>query len=184
MLFEDKLHDIIDTLEADKMLLLPIGFAWAVVYRDLHTLLEQWSQDQYHLLDSYIFMLVLDLPALKSHQPQLHPRVETLLHYHRRPLGIVSDEYDGKLVRQFEVAHCIAFDPFAHRIVQLLGSPICCSYISYQGRLVRDYCNITASVSRKASYIANRHRSQTLSGIRPKVAKYDYHGNLIFAEAE
>jgi len=182
MLFEDKLHDIIDTLEADKMLLLPIEFAWAAVSRDAATLLDHWDPHEYHMLDSTIFLMVESIQMLKYHQPQLHPRVETLLHYHRRPLGIITDEYGKDAQRQFDIAHCIALDPYAHRIIELMAQPVCCIYLSYQNRLLGEYHHIPSAVKAKAAYIAKRHRSKRLTGLKPRAARYDDDGNLIFED--
>lgn len=73
-------------------------------------------------------LLFAEIATLRSAAEQLHPRLETLLAFHRRPLAVVvsparsfPDEVldtNGKLVAR------IAQDPFCRRLVRELGRPL------------------------------------------------------------
>lgn len=78
--------------------------------------------------DLPVELLFADVAALRAATQRLHPRLETLLAYHRRPLAVVASpahrfpaevlQPDGRLVGR------IAQDSFCARLVHELGRPL------------------------------------------------------------
>ncbi len=73
-------------------------------------------------------ILTPSLETLKQWIPYLHPRLETLLHYHQRPLTVLI-EAGSKFIPEVcfqsgEVALRISCDPFCRHLLQAFGKPI------------------------------------------------------------
>ena len=99
-----------------------------------------------------------------------------MLHYHRRPLGIRYREA-GQICPE---AVCIAFDPYARKIIHLLGGPFHCVYIRNGNSLAGRYIHIHSKVKALSHYVAHHKREDKLAGIKPIVIENDEDGNLDF----
>jgi len=176
MVFEDKLHDIIETLEKDNLLLAPIEFAWAIVFKNRSTAIDQLLEDHKSFLDGTIYQMVSTLQEVSNKFDRLHPRVDTLLLYHRRPLGIRYRAH-GQICPE---AICIAFDPYARKVLDLLGAPFYCVYIKAGNGLAGNYRDIHSKVISFSNYSALHKRKENLAGIKPIVIENDEEGNLDF----
>lgn len=75
-----------------------------------------------------LVVLVDSLDQLKSYVGNLHPRIETLLIYHTRPVTIVYENPKGfpesLLHGDGSLAIRITRDPFCQELIQKLGKPI------------------------------------------------------------
>lgn len=181
MLFADKLHDIIDTLENDKVLLAPMEFAWAFTFRITDENLINIPEALSPFLDKMIYIMASDLTSVKKLLPGLHPRIETLMHYHRRPLGIKLDLTHLGYPSYLPTSCCVAFDPYVRKIIELLASPIACIYLTNGNqKLIKSFAQIPTIVANNATYIAKHKRTDQLAGIKPMVITYDEEGNLEF----
>ncbi|NND34583.1 MAG: translation factor Sua5 [Saprospiraceae bacterium] len=80
-------------------------------------------------------ILVDSLMMLHRHVEEVHPRVETLLSYHQRPLTVVYDK--GRLLASEllgeggSVAIRMTLDPFCKEIISELGKPIVATAATY-----------------------------------------------------
>lgn len=82
-------------------------------------------------------LLVWSLEQLKQCSAQLHPRLETLLYFHRRPLTVVTPGADHlpeeTLHPDGSVALRIVQDSFCVGLLQAFGSPILSVYAAKTG---------------------------------------------------
>lgn len=73
-------------------------------------------------------LLVSSIDMLKQYVESIHPRIETLLVYHRRPLTIIykANEHIPKFLLSDEGAIGIRYihDPFWQSLINALGRPI------------------------------------------------------------
>ncbi len=73
-------------------------------------------------------ILTTSLEMLKQWIPHLHPRLETLLHYHQRPLTILVEagpKFGPEVCFQpGKAALRISRDPFCRHLLQAFGKPI------------------------------------------------------------
>ena len=85
-----------DLLANDNVLLMPTDTVWGLV---ANATSETAIQRVIHLKggqkDRGLVILVSDLDMLKTVVPDLHPRLETLLTLHRRPLTILYEQTKG-----------------------------------------------------------------------------------------
>ena len=128
MVFADKLHEIIGVLENDGVILYPGDTTWAVGaafssqkgIQKIRSFNEEVSPESYTLLVSSMKML--------KDYVDIHPRIETLLHYHEHPLTIVYEKTkfvpESLLNEGGKVNIRWVKDPFVHTIIDLLGEPL------------------------------------------------------------
>ena len=90
MLAEHKLYDCIDALKDGKVILYPTDTIWGLGCDPWHAeavnkiyAIKQRPRNQPLLL------LVDSIEMLRQYVKDLHPRIETLLHFHERPLTII-----------------------------------------------------------------------------------------------
>ena len=128
-LLRDDISDIARLLEEGGLICYPTDTIWGIgcdatnetAIRRLSALKGQ------HPKNGYI-LLVNDLEMLKRYAVKIHPRVETLLAYHQRPLTIIYEHTTGLpaavKAANGSVAIRIAGDEFCKELIQTFGKPI------------------------------------------------------------
>lgn len=117
------------TLEAGGLVLLPTDTLWCIAC-------DATNAETVQLLRSFcppseqfpIEVLFSSLPMLRAYSKQLHPRLETLLELHRRPLSVVVSQAQGLpptvLNGCQQLVARIAQDQLCRHLVSSLGHPI------------------------------------------------------------
>jgi len=81
--------------------------------------------------DKPFVILVSDVDMLKDYVAQLHPRIETLLNYHHRPLTIIYDQgiclAPNAISSNGSVAIRIPHDEYCQDLIRAFGKPIVAS---------------------------------------------------------
>ena len=186
MVFADKMHDIIGVLENDGVIIYPTDTIWGLgcsifsekALKKIQTLKGRISGDS-------TFLLCSSLEMLKKYVHRIHPRIETLLAYHERPLTIVYPK--AKNLPSFamsddgSVAIRITTDPFSKTIIELLGSPLISTSANVEGNPTPSrYEDIDPSILRGSDYVCFHNRSAKYNDTPSVVASYDRKGELIF----
>ncbi len=69
-----------------------------------------------------------NLDMLKAYSPRLHPRLETLLIYHSRPLSIITDAVDHLnhplVTRRGKMTARIANDSYCRNLIRMVKKPL------------------------------------------------------------
>ncbi|MBN8677564.1 MAG: Sua5/YciO/YrdC/YwlC family protein [Chitinophagales bacterium] len=128
-LLRDDISDIAQLLKNGKIICYPTDTIWGIgcdpfyepsVSR-LNTIKGQAPANGYVLLVSNVEML-------KKYVPKLHPRLETLLAHHTRPLTMVYPESSGLpawvKAKNGSVAIRVASDEFCQTLIEAFGAPI------------------------------------------------------------
>jgi L-threonylcarbamoyladenylate synthase len=88
-------------------------------------------------------VLVDSLQMLKDYVRNLHPRIETLLLFHTRPVTIVYEDPIGiapeALHKDGSLAIRITKDPFCQEMIQKLGKPIVAAAAAVEGEPLPAY---------------------------------------------
>ena len=111
------------------MILIPADGIWCLACNAcsdiaVSKLIEMEKQYSHH----YNEIIVSDLRMLKKHVIDLHPRIETMLTYHVRPLKLIYNQ--GKslsfllLEDQKDICARIVKDKFSSRLINSLGNPL------------------------------------------------------------
>lgn len=120
-----------------------------------------------------LIILVADIQMLKAHARYVHPRVETLLVHHQRPLTMVFDNGQGiaeeALGPNGSVALHITSDPFCLLLIRELGKPIVATEacIGHEN-IPSHFGEISSDVIEKVNYVV-RHRQMDKQMEAPSV---------------
>lgn len=129
LLFEPDLERASDMLRQGSMVLMPsdsiwvaaVSVAFAASVERLMSLAPEYAPEEAEVL-------VKDIAMLKSWAPALHPRIETLLMHHIRPVAIYVDTADQI---PFPLRHPkggvvfrVSLDVFVQHLIEKLGTPL------------------------------------------------------------
>ena len=118
-------------------------------------------------------ILVHSIAMLKNYVQQLHPRLETLLFYHVRPLTILL-ENPGNFPEELEIttgkiAFRVAQDDYCRQLIRRLGHPLATAYAGANGQdLPVTFGMVSSAVIEGVDYVA-RHRQSDRSPGEPSV---------------
>jgi len=186
MLFDDKLSDIIRTLENDGVLLHPTDTVWGLgcsVYSE--SAIEKIYAIKNRDRSQPLLALVDSLDMLKKFVPHIHPRIETLLHFHKKPLTVIYP--DVNMIPPFarakddSVAIRIIQDPYCNQIIKLLGSPLISTSANISGDpFPKSFTEITQSIIDESDFVSMYKRSQNISAKPSVLINYDEEGEINF----
>lgn len=126
------------TLESGGLILFPTDTLWSIGCSIEHPAAIRRLLQLTRLPDAtYTELLVGSLEALKHFTAHLHPRLETLLYFHQRPLTVVAPGADHLpeevLHPDGSVALRIVQDSFCTGLLQAFGGPILSVYAAKEG---------------------------------------------------
>lgn len=187
MLFADKIIDIINVLENDGVILLPTDTIWSVAcslksefgLRKIQSIIN---------IDESPAICVSSIEDLKKYAPFLHPRVETLLCYYKRPITILEQNFRNvpdfvlKNTRNSTLGIRVCDDEFIATILSLLGHPMLLYKAHFkQESAPKAWIEVHETFKQNADYIC-KHRMYE-NGLEDGVqAGYDHEGMLLFDE--
>lgn len=127
------------TLSQGGLILFPTDTTWSVGCDALNPLAIRKLLQLYQQKNTYpIELIVNSIGMIKSYVEQLHPRVETLLVYHTRPLTILLEQArrvpQEALYPDGSVAMRLTQDEFARLLVSQFGRPIATTPACVEGR--------------------------------------------------
>jgi len=132
------------------------------------------------------FILLVDsIEMLKSYLDRLHPRVQTLLSYHKRPLTIVYDNPvnlpESIIASDGTIAIRITTDPFCKHLIHQFGKPLVSTSANVSGQPFPPNFNaISAEIIKGVDHIVNL-RQDDEKEIEPSViASVNAQGELEF----
>lgn len=135
--------------------------------------------------DKSFILLVDSLAMLKRYVPNLHPRIETLLAYHQKPLTLVYDQFlnipDHLVSSDGTVAIRICMDPFCQSVISEFGKPIVSTSANISGDpYPRLYSEISEAIKNKVDYIVEYGRDFMEERQPSVVARFNRKGDLDF----
>ncbi len=130
-------------------------------------------------------LLVSTIEMLKRYVPKIHPRLETLLSFHQRPLTIIYDRSVGlpSLVKAPDgsVAIRVAQDEFCRELIENIGRPLVSTSANTSGTpFPPTYGAISSEILGGVDYVV-KYRQDSKEPHEPSsVAKLDRHMELEF----
>ncbi len=128
-LLRDDISDIVRLLEEGGLICYPTDTIWGIgCDAGNEAAIERLSKLKGQHPENGYILLVDSLAMLKRFIPQIHPRVETLLAYHQRPLSFIYEQALGlpESVKgpKDSVAFRIAKDEFCQELIKAFDRPI------------------------------------------------------------
>jgi L-threonylcarbamoyladenylate synthase len=130
-------------------------------------------------------LLVSDLPMLKTYVPKIHPRIETLLAYHKRPLTVIYERNIGlppeAKAPDGSAAIRIPVDEFCQTLVGLFGKPIVSTSANISGQpFPTTFGTISSDVLGAVDYVVKHRQEDKEPGEPSAIARLDRHHELEF----
>ena len=125
MIFKDRIIDIISFLENGKTVLLPCEHRWKIAIT-IHNVDKYMHLSNVGLFEKNCTILFEDLDSLKQNLPRLHPRVETMLVYYKRPflMKVRSNELSKIKIINGSCYVSLARNEYLKTILSLMGQPL------------------------------------------------------------
>ncbi len=186
MLFVDKLSDIIRTLENDGVLLHATDTVWGLACSALS---EQGINKIYEIKrrerHKPILMLADSVAMVKKYVPHIHPRIETLLHFHKKPLTIVYPDViklpEYSLAENGSAAIRITSDPYTNRIINLLGCPLMSTSANINNEpFAQEFINVSQIIKDKVDFVSKHRILEDLNGKPSVMIDYNAEGEINF----
>lgn len=186
MSYIDSIRTIVDILNKDGVILYPTDTIWglgASIYSQNAT--EHIYKIKNRDRQKALLLLVDSIEMLKQYIKEIHPRVETLMTYHKQPLTIIykanSKVPDFLLCGGDTIAIRVVQDEFCKSLINLLGHPITSTSANIATTPSPTYFNeIQDSVIEQSDYVVKYRQDDRTRAKESVIAKFDYNGNLFF----
>lgn len=170
MLENEKIDEILNILNAGGTILFPTDTIWGIgcdatneVAVDKILTLKNRKKDQ------GLVSLVSSVEMLKKFVLHVHPRVETLLLYHTRPVTVIYDEgfhiAANAMGKNGSVAFRIVRDAFCRELIEQFGKPIIATSANIHGTpFPKNFKTISSEIIEGVDWVVKyKHESNDLN---------------------
>lgn len=181
----DNFEYIIDLLNQGKVILYPTDTIWGLGCDALNTdAIKKIYKIKQREMDKPFIVLVSSIEMLKEYIKDIHPRLETLLLYHKRPLTIIYPK--GKnipsiLMKNEKIAIRVVKEPVIAKLIEIFGRPIVSTSANIAGT---DFPKIFNEIDKKiidaVDYTIKYKQYETVPGEPSVIATYNKKGKLKF----
>ncbi len=132
-----------------------------------------------------LIVLVANLEQLYAVVKTVHPRIDTLLHYHERPLTVIYpqalENFSHLAASDGSIAVRIVTEGFCHELLTAYGNPL----VSTSANLSGDpsplkFGNISSDIISRVDFALPAFTEKDLTGRPSAIARYDENGELDF----
>jgi L-threonylcarbamoyladenylate synthase len=134
----------------------------------------------------YNFEVLVDsISMFKKFVPSLHPKLETLLFYHNRPLSVWVNPPHAfprhVFDRETSFAVRLVRDEYSHQLIQELGKPLFSTFATVNDdHIPSTFGSISSSVLQKMDYVAKYRQSDKKKGQTAVVVALSESDELVF----
>lgn len=148
-----------------------------------HDAVERIYSIKQRPIDKPMILLVDSVDMLKNYVEQIHPRIETLLMYHQRPLTLIYNQAKNLPQISFSkdgtVAIRISNDDFSQALIRKFGKPIISTSANISDETTPSfYHEISTKVKDLVDYIVPYGQEDTTIKDPSVIARLDLEGNL------
>jgi len=182
----DNLNVVKDILLEDKVILSPTDTVWGLgcsamselAVKKIYSLKERDHNKPF-------ILLVHNVQLLKQYIKNIHPRIETLIHYHQRPLSIIYEVNNNIPVYLKSTEDTIAIrvtkDPLLIELIQKLGHPLVSTSANIQGEPTPElFSQIDSRIIEKVDYVFKEGRKINEKKSPSMLIKFNEEGELVF----
>ena len=181
-----EVQDLLKTLQNGGLILFPSDTVWAIgcdatqpsAIRRLYSLKKRPPQEP-------VILLVDSIEMLKKYVSQVHPRIETLLYFHDRPLTMVYENPrnlpEEVISAEGTIAVRVVKDEYCKSFIQALGSPVVASTACREpGPVPGHFGEIQSDILEAVDWVAKyRQKERHFEGLSV-IARLGAHEELEF----
>lgn len=182
----DNLTKVQKLLDSGAIILCPTDTIWglscdAMNSESVRRIYDIKSRD----LDKPLILLCGQLSELKKYTIDIHPRIEDLLIYYKKPVTIIhkaAPSVPAHLVNEDgTIAIRLTQDKTLQELIKDLGRPIVSTSANKQGEpSPMAFDTISETIKSKVDYIFKSRRAGTTHATASPIIKYDKEGQLFF----
>ncbi len=187
----DKFNEILTILAQGGIILFPTDTLWAIGCdaTNGNAIAKLKTIKNVKDIDFKGFVTIVEnIEMLRQSVEKIHPRIETLLAYHNRPLTVV---YDTPLSKAVLPAACapngsaairITHDPFCKNLIHLFGKPLVASCACLENaNAPRYFGEISSDILENVDYIVKyRHDERNTEALPSPIIQLDENEELLF----
>ncbi len=186
MMYDHELEKAIHTLQSGGTILFPTDTIWGVGCDACNAAAIQKVYDVKERDPDKPFILLVDsMDMLKQYVRHVHPKVETLIAYHERPLTVVYDQAKNlpanAIAEDGSVGIRIPRDEYCRYLIRSFGRPLVATSANISNEpFPNNFSGISEQLKKRVDFIAT-HRQQERQLNDPSViVKLSRKGDLIF----
>ncbi len=186
MFENDKIVDITDTLNKGGIILYPTDTIWGVGCDATNS---ESIQKIYALKQrdpsKPLSILVDSIEMAKQYVEEIHPRLETLLMHHTRPLTVIYPQArnlpEALVPTNGSIAIRIVQDDFCQRLIKNLGKPLVSTSANVSGEpFPANFGGISSAIIQGVDYVVKQRQHEKNSSEPSVMVKVDAAGELEF----
>lgn len=182
---KDNFQEIKNVLDNGGVILFPTDTIWGLGC-DVHNIeaIDKVYNIKKRPKNKSFIILVSDIEMLKDYTEEIHPRIETLLLYHKRPLTIIYKK--GKnlppiLMRNGSVAIRVVQEEVIASFIKAYGKPLVSSSANIAGESSPQiFKEISNTIKTAVDYIFKYKQEDEKIAEPSSIARYNKRGKLKF----
>jgi L-threonylcarbamoyladenylate synthase len=185
-LLRDDIFEIAALLEKGSVICYPTDTIWGIGCDALNEeAIARVSQIKGRAPEKGYVLLVSSIDMLKKYATRVHPRLETLLSFHQRPLTVIYDRTTGLpgsvKAPNGSVAIRVAQDQFCQELIEAFGRPILSTSANKSGEpFPPTFGGISSEILGAVDYVVKFRQDDKEPGEPSAIAKLDRHMELEF----
>ncbi len=186
MLDVDSKEKIIQVLEKGGLILFPTDTIWGIGCDATN---EQAVEKIYQLKqrnkDKPLIVLVHNVEMLKQYVEHVHPKIETLLSFHTRPLTVIYEKgmnlAENVMSNDGSIGIRVILDPFCQGLIKAFGKPIVATSANVSDRpFPRNFGEISSDILQGVDFVTRIRQTEKNLNEPSVIVKMDDNGELFF----
>jgi L-threonylcarbamoyladenylate synthase len=185
-LLRDDIFEIASLLDKGSVICYPTDTIWGIGCDALNeSAISRVTQIKGRAPEKGYVLLVSSIDMLKKYATRVHPRLETLLSFHTRPLTVIYDRSiglpDAVKAPNGSVAIRVAQDQFCQELIEAFGRPILSTSANVSGvPYPPTFGGISSEILGAVDYVVKYRQDDKEPAEPSAIAKLDRHLELAF----
>jgi len=179
-------NDLLECLRTDGIILYPTDTIWGIGCDATNETAVKKIYDLKKRELSKPFVLLVDsLEMLKEYVHQVHPRIETLLSFHQRPLTVVYNQAKNLPPISASDAGSVAIrvvqDAFCKQLIGAFGKPLISTSANISTEpFPANFGEVSSAIIEGVNYVVKFRQDEKTMGEPSVVVKVEENGELVF----
>jgi L-threonylcarbamoyladenylate synthase len=183
---KDNLAEIAALLDKGGVIVYPTDTIWGMGCDAMNLeSMARISGIKQRAADKPMIILVSSVEMLKQYVVQLHPKIETLLAYHERPVTILYDKVqtlpDVHKAADGTVAIRVVKDSFCQQLIEAFGRPIVSTSANVSGdAFPENFGQISSEILSSVDLVVKHRQTDKSAGEPSMLIRLSPKGELVF----
>jgi len=183
---KDRIEEIVAIIEDSGILLYPTDTIWGVGCDACDPVAIERIYNLKKRDRSKPFVLLVDsIEMLRNYVESVHPRIETLLSFHSRPLTVIYEQGanlpENAMSSSGSVAIRIVKDKFCQQLIRTLGKPLIATSANISDApFPANFGEISSDIIQGVEYVVHHRRDDREQRAPSVIIKYNKKGDLTF----